>query len=202
MSIITYFLYEFKRGRFFTLIQIFSGHLIPISRPTPRDAREKTFPAPAESALDVLRAGPKPRKGAFPARFRDGAHDSAVKTTAGTWLGPVVGADVPGGPPPARDVRQSDLVRGGGRARETRAPTVTFARAKNPIRSAIPEQIVERINMPVRIGVHSPELDHIIFVLAIDLKRVYSLGIAACPTALDSRHGHCNKTRAPEQGGV
>ena len=38
------------------------------------------------------------------------------KTTAGTWLGPVVGADVPGGPPPARDVRQSDLVRGGGRA--------------------------------------------------------------------------------------
>ena len=42
------------------------------------------------------------------------------KTTVGTWLGPVVGADVPGGPPPARDVRQSDLVRGGGRARETR----------------------------------------------------------------------------------
>ena len=38
------------------------------------------------------------------------------KTTAGTWLGPVVGADVPGGPPPARDVRQSDRVRGGGRA--------------------------------------------------------------------------------------
>ena len=45
------------------------------------------------------------------------------KTTAGTWLGPVVGADVPGGPPPARDVRQSDLVRGAGRARGTRAPT-------------------------------------------------------------------------------
>ena len=42
------------------------------------------------------------------------------KTTVGTWLGPVVGADVPGGPPPVRDVRQSDLVRGGGRARETR----------------------------------------------------------------------------------
>ena len=78
---------EIKSHPFFTLIQIFSGHLIPISRPTPRDAREKTFPAPAESALDVLRAGPKPRKGAFPARFRDGAHDSAVKTTAGTWLG-------------------------------------------------------------------------------------------------------------------
>ena len=117
MSIITYFLYEFKRGRFFTLIQIFSGHLIPISRPTPRDAREKTFPAPAESALDVLRAGPKPRKGAFPARFRDGAHDSAVKTTAGTWLGLERGWDGnvagtcgrgrrPGGPPPARNVRQ------------------------------------------------------------------------------------------------
>ena len=45
------------------------------------------------------------------------------KTTAGTWLGPVVGADVPGGPPPARDVRQSDLERGVGRARGTRAPT-------------------------------------------------------------------------------
>ena len=30
---------------------------------------------------------------------------------------------VPGGPPPARDVRQSDLVRGAGRARGTRAPT-------------------------------------------------------------------------------
>ena len=29
----------------------------------------------------------------------------------------------PGGPPPARDVRQSDLVRGAGRARGTRAPT-------------------------------------------------------------------------------
>ena len=61
------------------------------------------------------------------------------KTTAGTWLGSVVGADVPGGPPPARDVRQSDLVRGGGRARETRAPTMTFARAKNLLRSTIPE---------------------------------------------------------------
>ena len=35
----------------------------------------------------------------------------------------MVGADVPGGPPPARDVRQSDLVRGAGRARGTRAPT-------------------------------------------------------------------------------
>ena len=79
---------------------------------------------------------------------------------------------------------------------------MTFARAKNPIRSAIPEQIVERINMPVRIGVHSPELDHMIFVLTIDLKRVYSLGIAAYPMALDSKHGYCNKTRAPEQGGV
>ena len=55
------------------------------------------------------------------------------RTTAGTWLGPVVGADVPGGPPPARDVRQSDLVRG------TRAPTMTFARAKNLVRSTIPE---------------------------------------------------------------
>ena len=44
------------------------------------------------------------------------------KTTAGTWLGPVVGADVPGGPPPARDVRQSDLVRGGGRARRAPLP--------------------------------------------------------------------------------
>ena len=124
------------------------------------------------------------------------------KTTAGTWLGPVVGAAGPGGPPPARDVRQSDLVRGGGWARETRTPTMTFARAKNPIRSTIPEELVERINMPVRIGIHSPELDHMIFVLAIDLTRVYSLGIAACPMALDSKHGHCNKTRAPEQGGV
>ena len=55
------------------------------------------------------------------------------QTTAGTWLGPVVGADVPGGLPPARDVRQSDLVRG------TRAPTMTFACAKNLVRSAIPE---------------------------------------------------------------
>ena len=61
------------------------------------------------------------------------------KTTAGTWLGPVVGADVPGGPPPARDVRQSDLVREVGRARGTRAPTMTFARAKNLLRSTIPE---------------------------------------------------------------
>ena len=61
------------------------------------------------------------------------------KTTAGTWLGPVVGADVPGGPPLARDVRQSDLVRGVGRARGTRAPTMTFARAKNLLRSTIPE---------------------------------------------------------------
>ena len=52
--------------------------------------------------------------------------------------------------------------------------------------------------MPVRIGVHSPELDHMIFVLTIDLKRVYSLGIAAYPMALDSKHGYCNKTRAPE----
>ncbi len=61
------------------------------------------------------------------------------KTTAGTWLGSVVGADAPGGPPPARDVRQSDLVRGAGRARGTRAPTMTFARAKNLIWSTIPE---------------------------------------------------------------
>lgn len=29
--------------------------------------------------------------------------------------------------------------------------------------------------MPVRIGVHSPELDHMIFVLTIDLKRVYAM---------------------------
>ena len=82
------------------------------------------------------------------------------------------------------------------------APTMTFARAKNLLRSTIPEQIVERINISIRIGVRSPELDHMIFVLTIDLKRVYSLGIAACPMALDSRHGHCNKTRTPEQGGV
>ena len=41
-----------------------------------------------------------------------------------------------------------------------------------------------------------------IFVLTIDLKRVYSLGIAAYPMALDSKHGYYNKTRAPEQGGV
>ena len=39
------------------------------------------------------------------------------------WPEPVVGADVPGGPPSARDVRQSDLMRGAGRARGTRAPT-------------------------------------------------------------------------------
>ena len=67
------------------------------------------------------------------------------KTTAGTWLGPVVGADVSGGPPLARDVRQSDLVRGAGRARETRAPTMTFACAKNLVRSTIPEQIVDAL---------------------------------------------------------
>ena len=38
------------------------------------------------------------------------------------WSEPVVGADVLGGPPSARDVRQSDLVRRAGRARGTRAP--------------------------------------------------------------------------------
>ena len=47
----------------------------------------------------------------------------AAVLVAGTWPEPLVGADVPGGPPPARDVRQSDLVRGAGRARGTRAPT-------------------------------------------------------------------------------
>ena len=45
-----------------TLIPIFSGQLIPISRPTPINAGRKVFSAPAESALDFLRAGPKPRK--------------------------------------------------------------------------------------------------------------------------------------------
>ena len=99
----------------------------------------------------------------------------AAVLVAGTWPKPVVGADVPGGPPPARDVRQSDLVRGAGRARGTRAPTMTFARAKNLVRSAIPEELVERINISIRIGVHSPELDHMIFVLTIDLKRVYAM---------------------------
>ena len=39
------------------------------------------------------------------------------------WSESVVGADVPGGPPSARDVRQSDLMRRAGRARGTRAPT-------------------------------------------------------------------------------
>ena len=39
------------------------------------------------------------------------------------WSESLVGADVPGGPPSARDVRQSDLVRGAGRAHGTRAPT-------------------------------------------------------------------------------
>ena len=38
------------------------------------------------------------------------------------WPEPVVGADVLGGPPSARDVRQSDLMRRAGRARGTRAP--------------------------------------------------------------------------------
>ena len=77
------------------------------------------------------------------ARFHVGAFRREIafipKTTAGTWLGSVVGADVPGGPPPERDVRQSGLVRGAERARGTRAPTMTFARAKNLIRSTIPE---------------------------------------------------------------
>ena len=68
-------------------------------------------------ALDVLRAGPKPCKDALSARFRDGAHGSAAKTTAGTWLGRECGWDGnvagscgrgrrPGGPPPAQNVRQ------------------------------------------------------------------------------------------------
>ena len=39
------------------------------------------------------------------------------------WSESVVGADVLGGPPSARDVRQSDLMRRAGRARGTRAPT-------------------------------------------------------------------------------
>ncbi len=38
------------------------------------------------------------------------------------WSKSVVGADVLGGPPSARDVRQSDLMRRAGRARGTRAP--------------------------------------------------------------------------------
>ena len=67
------------------------------------------------------------RPGGSAARFHFGTLRREIpfipQTTAGTWLGPVVGADVPGGPPPARDVRQSDLVRGAGRARGTRAPT-------------------------------------------------------------------------------
>ena len=36
------------------------------------------------------------------------------------WSESVVGADVPGGPPSARDVRQSDLMRRAGRARDAR----------------------------------------------------------------------------------
>ncbi len=40
-----------------------------------------------------------------------------------------------------------------------------------------------------------------IFVLTIDLKRVYSLGIAACPMALDSKHGNYKKTRARNKAG-
>ena len=39
------------------------------------------------------------------------------------WSESVVGADVPGGPPSARDVRQSDLMRRARLARGTRAPT-------------------------------------------------------------------------------
>ena len=67
------------------------------------------------------------RPGGSAARFHFGTLRREIpfipQATAGTWLGSLVGADVPGGPPPARDVRQSDLVRGAGRARGTRAPT-------------------------------------------------------------------------------
>ena len=71
---------------------------------------------------------------------------------------------------------------------------MTFARAKNLIRSTIPEQIVERINISIRIGVHSPELDHMIFVLTIDLKRVYTictfLVLVAVQVEQHHPHGH------------
>ena len=55
------------------------------------------------------------------------------------------------------------------------AMPMIFALAKNLVRSAIPEQFVKRINIPIRIGAHSPKLYHIIFVLAIDLKRIYAM---------------------------
>ncbi len=49
-----------------TLIPIFSGQLIPISRPTPINAGRKIFSAPAESALDVLHTEPNSRKSRVP----------------------------------------------------------------------------------------------------------------------------------------
>ena len=93
-----------------TLIPIFPRQLITISRPTPRDTRQKVFSAPAESTLDVLHTEPNsrerrvsrtnPRRGARLRRPRRVASEHARRTDVS--IGPA--REVPA-PPPARDVR-------------------------------------------------------------------------------------------------
>ena len=96
----------------------FFGTAYPDFPPGPkRREGEKHFRPLRKAPWTFSAQDPNRAKGAFPARFRDGAHGSAAKTTAGTWLGRGRGwgGDVagtcgrgrrPGGPPPARNVRQ------------------------------------------------------------------------------------------------
>ncbi len=91
------------------------GHPAPgTPRVVPREEGPRDFTSERSEAKS--RSSPNPRR----------EHGRITQRT-GRWSvrrsESMVGADVLGGPPPARNVWQPDLVRGAGRARGTRAPT-------------------------------------------------------------------------------
>ena len=70
-----------------TLIPIFRDSLSRFPARPQETRGEKHFRPLRKAPWASSTQNPTRAKGAFSARFRDGAHGSAAKTTAGTWLG-------------------------------------------------------------------------------------------------------------------